>query len=88
MGFVTDFILRESTNNPIFSERAEKERKKAEKKAKKAAQAAAKEAAERIEDVTYLSFADQESYPPMGGPGILSSHGRFRTNHVSQPHRT
>lgn len=46
--------------------KAEKERKKAEKKSKKAAEKAAKEAAERIEEVTYLSFSDQESYPAMG----------------------
>lgn len=50
----------------FFLCRAEKERLKAEKKAKKAAEAAATENEERIEDVTYLSYDEQNKYPSMG----------------------
>ena len=47
--------------------RAKKEAEKAAKAAKKAAKAAADEEANRIDEVTYLSESEQESYPPMGG---------------------
>lgn len=56
--------------------RAEKERFKAEKKAKKAAEAAAKEEAERIHEVTYLSYADQDKYEPFGDMARLMSRSR------------
>jgi nondiscriminating aspartyl-tRNA synthetase len=46
--------------------RAEKERMKAEKKAKKEAQAAAQEIAERILPVSYLAYAEQDTYEPFG----------------------
>lgn len=57
--------------------KAEKERKKAEKKAKKAAQAAALEEANRIDDVTFLSIADQDSYASMGD--MVRTMSRSRT---------
>lgn len=56
--------------------RAEKERQKAEKKAKKAAAALEKEKAERIEEVTYLSVAEQDSYPSMGDYAMTMSRSR------------
>ena len=56
--------------------RAEKERKKAEKKAKKAAQAAAEAAANKVEDVTYLSFDEQDSYSKMGDMTRVMSRSR------------
>ena len=56
--------------------RAEKERKKAEKAAKKAAKAAAEEAANRIDDVTYLSVSEQDSYEPMGDMSVVMSRSR------------
>ncbi|KAL7493815.1 hypothetical protein ACHAWT_002638 [Skeletonema menzelii] len=56
--------------------KAEKERKKAEKEAKKAAKAAAEEAANRIDDVTYLSVSEQDSYEPMGDMSIVMSRSR------------
>jgi len=58
--------------------KAEKELKKAEKKAKKAAQAAAEEAAKKVEDVTYLSVDEQDSYNKMGDMTRVMS--RSRTN--------
>ena len=60
----------------LFS-RAEKERLKAEKKAKKAAQQAALELAQRIDDVNYLSYAEQDSYEPMGD--FIRTMSRSRT---------
>ena len=56
--------------------RAEKERKKAEKAAQKAAKAAAQEAANRIDEVTYLSVDDQDSYAPMGDMTVVMSRSR------------
>lgn len=58
--------------------KAEKELKKAEKKAKKAAQAAAEAAANKIDDVTYLSVDDQDTYQKMGDMALIVS--RSRTN--------
>lgn len=56
--------------------KAEKERLKAEKKAKKAAEQAANEAAEKIHDVTYLSFDDQDKYEPFGDMTRIMSRSR------------
>eukprot|EP00986_Skeletonema_menzelii_P000843 scaffold242_cov148-Skeletonema_menzelii.AAC.9 len=56
--------------------KAEKERKKAEKEAKNAAKAAAEEAANRIDDVTYLSVSEQDSYEPMGDMSVVMSRSR------------
>ncbi|GFH53452.1 aspartyl-tRNA synthetase [Chaetoceros tenuissimus] len=56
--------------------KAEKERKKAEKKAKKAAQAAAEAAANKVEDVTYLTFEEQDSYSKMGDMTRVMSRSR------------
>lgn len=56
--------------------KAEKERKKAEKKAKKAAKAAAEAAANKIDDVTYLSFDEQDTYAKMGDMTRVMSRSR------------
>lgn len=56
--------------------KAEKERKKAEKKAKKEAQRLAREEAERINDVTYLSVDEQDSYEPYGDMTRIMSRSR------------
>ncbi|KAL7520680.1 hypothetical protein ACHAWX_005802 [Stephanocyclus meneghinianus] len=58
------------------AKKAEKERLKAEKAAKKAAAAAAEEASNRIEEVTYLSLAEQDSYEPMGDMSTVMSRSR------------
>lgn len=60
--------------------KAEKERLKAEKKAKKVAEQAAKEAAERIQDVTYLSYEEQDRYEPMGDFARVMSRSRTGRN--------
>mmetsp|Transcript_17218 Transcript_17218/g.42965 ORF Transcript_17218/g.42965 Transcript_17218/m.42965 type:complete len:638 (-) Transcript_17218:40-1953(-) len=54
----------------------EKERKKAEKKAKKEAERLAREEAERINDVTYLSVEEQDSYEPYGDMTRIMSRSR------------
>jgi aspartyl/asparaginyl-tRNA synthetase len=59
-----------------FCKREEKERQKAEKKVKKAAEAAAKEAEEKIHDVTYLSFEEQDTYEPFGDMSRIMSRSR------------
>jgi len=56
--------------------RAEKEAAKEAKKAKKEAERLAKEAAERINDVTYLNFREQDSYPHMGDMARIMSRSR------------
>lgn len=56
--------------------KAEKQRKADEKKAKKAAQKAAEEAANRIQDVTYLSASEQDSYQPYGDYTTVMSRSR------------
>ena len=56
--------------------RAEKERKKAEKAAKRAAREAAEEAANRIDEVTYLSASEEDSYAPMGDMTTIMSRSR------------
>lgn len=58
------------------TKRQEKERKKAEKKAKKAAEQAAREAAEKIHDVTYLSYDEQDTYEPFGDMTRVMSRSR------------
>lgn len=60
--------------------RAEKERQKAEKKAKQAAQAAAQEAANKIHNVEYLSFENQQEYEPMGDLTRVMSTSRTGRN--------
>ena len=60
--------------------KAEKERLKAEKKAKKAAQQAAKEAAEKIHDVTYISYEEQDNYEPFGDMTRIMSRSRTGRN--------
>jgi aspartyl-tRNA synthetase len=60
----------------LFGNRAEKERLKAEKKAKQEAEKQARDQAEAIHDVTYLSVADQESYPTMGDFSRIMSRSR------------
>eukprot|EP00527_Entomoneis_sp_CCMP2396_P008064 CAMPEP_0198155200 /NCGR_PEP_ID=MMETSP1443-20131203/69010_1 /TAXON_ID=186043 /ORGANISM="Entomoneis sp., Strain CCMP2396" /LENGTH=600 /DNA_ID=CAMNT_0043821941 /DNA_START=130 /DNA_END=1932 /DNA_ORIENTATION=+ len=56
--------------------KAEKERFKAEKKAKKESDRLIREAAERIEDVTYLSYDEQNSYPKVGDMTRIMSRSR------------
>jgi nondiscriminating aspartyl-tRNA synthetase len=56
--------------------RAEKERIKAEKKLAKEAERIAREEAERIHEVTYLSFADQDQYAPYGDMARVMSRSR------------
>ncbi len=56
--------------------RAEKERLKAEKKAKQAAKQAQEEAANIIDDLTYLSYDEQSSYPKMGDMTRIMSRSR------------
>ena len=56
--------------------RAENERKNAEKAAKKAALAAAEEESNRIDEVTYLSMAEQEKYAPIGDMSVVMSRSR------------
>ena len=56
--------------------KAEKERKKAEKKAKKEAERLAREEAERINEVTYLSVDEQDSYEPYGDMTRIMSRSR------------
>jgi aspartyl-tRNA synthetase len=56
--------------------KAEKERLKAEKKAKKEAELLAQEEAERIKDVTYLSFDEQDKYEPFGDLSRTMSRSR------------
>jgi aspartyl/asparaginyl-tRNA synthetase len=56
--------------------KAEKERLKAEKNAQKAAEQAAKEAAEKIHDVTYLSYEEQDKYEPFGDMTRIMSRSR------------
>jgi len=56
--------------------RAKKERLKAEKKAKKEAERLAREKAEAIQDVTYLSHSEQDSYEPMGDMTRIMSRSR------------
>jgi len=58
------------------AKKAEKERLKAEKAAKKAAAAAAEEASNRINEVTFLSLAEQDSYEPMGDMSTVMSRSR------------
>lgn len=67
-------------SRPSF--RAEKERKKAEKKAKQAAEAAAQEAANKIHEVEYLSFKNQQEYEPMGDLTRVMSTSRTGRNFV------
>jgi aspartyl-tRNA synthetase len=62
--------------------KAEKERKKAEKKAKQAAEAAAQEAANKIHEVEYLSFKNQQEYEPMGDLTRVMSTSRTGRNFV------
>ena len=62
--------------NNLLNIRAEKERKKAEKAAKKAAQKAAEEEANRIDEVTYLSTSEQDTYAPYGDMSIVMSRSR------------
>ena len=57
--------------------KAEKERKKLEKKAKKEAEKAAAEAANRIDDVQYLSYDQQDGYASMGD--MVRTMSRSRT---------
>ena len=68
------------TLNEREARKAEKERLKAEKKAKKAAEQAAKEAAEKIHDVTYMSFDEQDSYEPFGDMARIMSRSRTGRN--------
>ncbi|KAL3922705.1 MAG: hypothetical protein SGILL_002061 [Bacillariaceae sp.] len=56
--------------------KAEKERAKAEKKAKKEAERLAREEAERIQDVTYLSYEDQDKYEKFGDMTRIMSRSR------------
>jgi aspartyl-tRNA synthetase len=77
---IYDFGSRLTTFLLLHNKRAEKERLKAEKKAKKAAEQAAMELAERIEDVTYLSYAEQDKYPPMGDFVRVMSRSRTDRN--------
>jgi len=62
--------------------RAENERKNAEKAAKKAALAAAEEESNRIDEVTYLTVADQDAYAPVGDMSIVMSRSRSGRNFV------
>ena len=57
--------------------KAEKERKMLEKKAKKEAEKAAAEAANRIDDVQYLSYDQQDGYASMGD--MVRTMSRSRT---------
>lgn len=65
--------------------KAEKERQKAAKAAKRAAKAAAEEAANRIDEVTYLSATDQETYAPMGDMTMVMSRSRSGREFVNVP---
>lgn len=56
--------------------KAEKERLKAEKKAKKAAEQAAQELADKIHDVTYLSYEEQDKYEKFGDMTMVMSRSR------------
>jgi len=56
--------------------KAEKERLKAEKKAKKEAERLAKEEAEKIHDVVYLSYDEQDTYSVMGDMARIMSRSR------------
>ena len=56
--------------------REEKERLKKEKKARKAAEKAAMEAANKIHDVTYLSYDEQDKYEPFGDMTRVMSRSR------------
>ena len=56
--------------------RAEKEALKAKKAAEMAAKQAAEEEANRINEVTYLSISEQDSYEPMGDMSIVMSRSR------------
>jgi len=58
------------------AKKAAKEAAKAAKKAKKAAKAAADELANRIDDVTYLSNAEEQTYPKMGDLTRIMSRSR------------
>ena len=80
MSFRSIFASNNGSGLPssLLRNRAEKELKKAEKKAKKAAQAAEEEAAKKVEDVTYLSFDEQDTYSKMGDMTRVMS--RSRTN--------
>lgn len=63
--------------------KAEKERMKAEKAAKKAAKKAAEEAANRIDDVTYLSVSEEDSYAPYGDMNMVMSRSRSGRDFVN-----
>mmetsp|Transcript_18410 Transcript_18410/g.39818 ORF Transcript_18410/g.39818 Transcript_18410/m.39818 type:complete len:621 (-) Transcript_18410:55-1917(-) len=63
--------------------KAEKERMKAEKAAKKAAKKEAEEAANRIDDVTYLSVSEQDSYTPFGDMTTVMSRSRSGRDFVN-----
>jgi len=56
--------------------KAEKERQHAEKKAQNAAEQAAREAAEKIDDVIYLSYDEQDKYEPFGDMARIMSRSR------------
>lgn len=60
----------------ILKTRAEKERLKAEKKNRKAAQQAANDAADKIHEVNYLSYDEQENYEAFGDLTRVMSRSR------------
>ena len=64
-------------------DRAEKERLKAEKKAKQEAEKLAREQAQVIDDVAFLTVAEQDSYPPMGDLTRVMSRSRTRRHFVA-----
>lgn len=56
--------------------KAEKERQKAEKKAKQEAKLAQEAEANKIENVTYMSFDEQDNYNKMGDMSLVMSRSR------------
>ena len=75
-------LHRKQTNKQTYLYRAEKERLKAEKEAKKLTERLAKEEADRIHNVTYLSFAEQDTYEPYGDMTRIMSRSRTGRNFV------
>ena len=76
-------LLYHQPSSTIRCDREEKERQKAEKAAKKAAKKEAEEAANRIDEVTYLSASEQESYAPMGDMTTVMSRSRSGRDFVN-----
>ena len=77
------FDVLTNISSHIKYNRAKKEADKAAKAAKKAAKAAAEEEENRIDEVTYLSVSEQESYEAMGDMSVVMSRSRSGRDFVN-----